>query len=118
MIAAAVVTVALLFGAVLLGVRAYEDWLSMQRPPAARLQDPNRIQPWMTVGFIAHRNGVPVAALAAQLGAPAGANLTLIELAHARGVPVPQEVDAVRQAVAQLRAATPGPAPAAGRPPP
>jgi hypothetical protein len=109
-IGAGVVAVLLLIWAGVLAARAYQDWQSLRRAPAVRLQDTSRIQPWMTVRFIAMSHGVAVGSLAAQLGAPPGGNVTLFELARTRGISVPQEADATRRAVEDLRVAmaTPG----------
>lgn len=103
--------VLLLLWAGVLAARAYEDWQSLQRPPAIRLQDTSRIQPWMTVRFIAISHRVPIGSLAAQLDAPPAGDVTLIQLARARGVPVAQEVDAARRSVADIRAETTVPTP-------
>jgi hypothetical protein len=100
-IAGLLVVLVLVTGA--LGVRAYEDWQMLQRPPLARLQDTSRIRGWMTVRFIANSHRVPVQALAQRLDAPNG-NVTLNQLAQARGMPPPEEESEARQAVAELRA--------------
>jgi hypothetical protein len=101
-----------------LAARAYEDWRSLQRPPAVRLEDTSRIRPWMTVRFIARSFRVPLPELAAQLGAPPEGNVTLAQLARERRVPPSQEVDTARRAVDDLRAATPAPLPLTGAPAP
>jgi hypothetical protein len=108
------IAVLIALGAGALAARAYEDWQSLQRPIVVRVQDTTRIRGWMTVRFIANAHGVPVDALAARLGAPPRGNITLNELARARGVSPREEEDAARAAVAELRGAPP---PAAGASP-
>jgi hypothetical protein len=115
---AAAFAVVLLVGAGVLGLRAYQDWQNLQQPLPTRLGDTSRIQPWMTVRFIANSHRAQVSALATQLGAPVGGNVTLTQLARMRGVPVPQVVEDARQAVATLRSATPAAGPAAAAKPP
>lgn len=100
-----------LISAGVLAVHAYQDWQNLGRPTAESLGDTSRIQPWMTVRFVAMSHHVPITALAMQLGAPPGGNISLATLARVRNVPVSEELAIARDSVAQLRASsgTPGP---------
>ncbi len=100
--------------AAFLGVRAVQAWQELQRPAASQVADTSSIRPWMSVRLIARAHRVPVADLAAQLGAPASGRITLLELARQRAVPVRQVEDETRRAVSELQATQPttGPPPA------
>lgn len=64
------------------------------------------IQPWMTVGFVAHVRDVDPRRLAAALGLPDDRRdrRTLAEIAAAEGRPVTEMTAKVEQAVAAVRA--------------
>jgi hypothetical protein len=92
------------------GVRAYQAWQILQRPPVVGVSDAGPIRPRMSVRFIARSHEVPLAELASRLGAPADGNITLLDLANRQGVPVLQIEDRARQALTDLQASssTPG----------
>ncbi len=92
---------------VVLGARAWQAWQALRRPATAQVADADSIRPWMDVRFIARTQHVPVAELAARLGAPPSGHVTLLDLARQRDVPVRQVEDEARRAVAELRAAGP-----------
>jgi hypothetical protein len=104
----ALVLVALM---VFFGVRAYTAWQILQAPPAVGAADTGSIRPRMSVRFIARSHLVPLADLAARLGAPADGNITLLDLASRQGLAVLQVEDRARQAIADLQASSPGPGP-------
>lgn len=93
--------------ALLFGVQAVRTWQSLQQPPSAQLDASGRIEPWMTMGYLAARYRVPRAEIAAQLGVAPDQRVTLHEIAQTRGISDNQEIRDAASAIATLQNASP-----------
>jgi hypothetical protein len=106
----AVGVVALVIAA-FIGYRAYERMRS-QPPPIPGEVDVERIEPWMTLRYVAHVYRVPEPDLYRAVGADPdwGRDLSLAEVAGRLGQPPETLVSSVRGAVRRFRESRPPPA--------